>query len=257
MEYSRPMEFWKRITDDICPNIAEYYWISSEGRVYSEKSNKILKNVIIKDYEYIGLYNKDGNQVLYRVNRLVAMAFIPNENSSILQVNHINGNKLENYDMNLEWTTARENVIHSHINGLCRPLVGENNPAAKISDEQAERIAYLLSTGKYSIKEISEMESCSKGIIEDIKNGNNHIALYCKYDLFHTDVPRFNEVFSKAQIRFICQYLQDNSIKELTKEIKLDILNKLGLEYNYQRAKTIYRIFSRQRFQSISNDYSF
>lgn len=59
----------------------------------------------------------DGKKVTFKVHREVAKAFIPNPDDKE-QVDHIDGNKLNNSVSNLRWVTNRENFEHSIVNGL-------------------------------------------------------------------------------------------------------------------------------------------
>lgn len=58
-----------------------------------------------------------GIYVGYSVHRLVATAFIPNP-KRLPQVNHLDGNKLNNHVANLEWCDAYDNVMHAIRTGL-------------------------------------------------------------------------------------------------------------------------------------------
>lgn len=56
-----------------------------------------------------------------RLHRLYAMTFLPLEDTSLysnLEVNHRNGNKLDNTVENLEWVTKQENLQHAWETGL-------------------------------------------------------------------------------------------------------------------------------------------
>lgn len=90
------------------------YYISSWGRVYSDKLNDFLKlNSTEKGYLRADLY-KNGKPVHKKVHRLVAEAFIPNPGKKP-QVNHKDGNKQNNSVTNLEWVTNQENSYHAQL----------------------------------------------------------------------------------------------------------------------------------------------
>lgn len=109
------------------------YQVSSLGRVKNleryvrAKNNSLRKNkekilsfFINKNGYQEATLSKNSKKRLHRVNRLVAEAFIPNPENKP-QVNHKDGNKLNNRVNNLEWCTRSENMIHAWKNGLCKP----------------------------------------------------------------------------------------------------------------------------------------
>jgi len=69
-----------------------------------------------KGYPIVYL-RKNGKSHVLTVHRLVATAFIPNPDNKP-QVNHIDGNKTNNYVDNLEWCTNSENMDHAIRMGL-------------------------------------------------------------------------------------------------------------------------------------------
>ena len=91
----------------------EDYLITLDGRVFSLKTMRFLKN-ITRPNGYV--YVKIGNKT-YMAHRLVALTYIPNPENKP-QVNHIDGIKTNNKLFNLEWNTQSENIKHSFDIGL-------------------------------------------------------------------------------------------------------------------------------------------
>lgn len=99
----------------------EDYQVSGDGKVYSIKSNKILKPDIDKDgYEIYRIRDKYGNRKTFKCHRLVAFTFIENPNNLPI-INHIDGNKRNNNLSNLEWCTVQQNTRHAVDTGLLKP----------------------------------------------------------------------------------------------------------------------------------------
>ena len=105
------MEIWKDIKD-----YEGLYQISNYGRVKSlprmmksRKCEEIIKtpSVLPKGYLKVSLC-KNGKIKYFFIHRLVAEAFIPNENNYPC-VNHKDCNTSNNNVHNLEWVTYEEN----------------------------------------------------------------------------------------------------------------------------------------------------
>jgi hypothetical protein len=85
----------------------------SNGKSNKLRSSKKLNGTITKKgYLAVELEGK-----FYFIHRLVAICFIPNLNNKE-QINHKDGNKLNNNVENLEWVTNKENMEHSYKNGF-------------------------------------------------------------------------------------------------------------------------------------------
>ena len=99
-------------------------YITQDGRVLNKSG--IERKYKYKKYKYVSLC-KDGSQLFISIHRILAIHYIPNpENKE--QVNHIDGDKLNNNLDNLEWVTRSENTKHAYKLGLMRRKFGSDNP---------------------------------------------------------------------------------------------------------------------------------
>lgn len=93
---------------------AEGYYITPDGTVLKTIATRVGWN-----YRWVKI-RRAGKQHTTFIHRMVAKAFVPNPDNKP-QVNHKNGNKLDNRAENLEWVTPSENKQHAHALGLVTP----------------------------------------------------------------------------------------------------------------------------------------
>lgn len=103
-------------------------WFRSDLRMYRGRF-KILKPGISKGYYKVELYSNKVSKTK-KIHRLVAKAFILNPENKP-EVNHIDGNPLNNHISNLEWVTQSENGLHAYRIGLSKKVFGKDHKMSK------------------------------------------------------------------------------------------------------------------------------
>lgn len=166
--------------------------MSNLGRVKSLARISIQKHLlpekILKpDLQWNGRLQvrlqRDRTSKAFKIHRLVAQAFIPNPDDKP-EVNHIDGNPLNNCVTNLEWVTKSENVLHAVEHGLSR---AKENLKYATEKNKKPIIAINLQTNEEryfsSIKECAEkLHLNDDGIIATAKERRkSYKNYYFKY----------------------------------------------------------------------------
>lgn len=129
-----PGEIWK-------PLDIENYFISNKGRVkHNYGSFAHLLSTFIKNNGYVCVSIKHkGIKKNYYIHRLVAKAFLQNENN-LKEVNHKNGNKQDNNVTNLEWVSRQDNITHYFCDAIYK-LDKQNNILERYPNARQAAIA--------------------------------------------------------------------------------------------------------------------
>lgn len=134
----------------ITPPQSESLTVTKSGEVY--RNGKLLPQSL-QGNGYLKVSFREGGKCRnITVHRLVAAAFCGGLRYG-LQVNHINGDKLDNRAENLEWVTASDNMRHAVKLGLSKIPVkpcnkGENNGRSVFSEAQVLDIRRRYASGE-------------------------------------------------------------------------------------------------------------
>ena len=156
-------EIWKDI-----PGFEDDYQASNLGRIRRVIKNKelfFIRTLIVSNRGYhIIHFSINGISKMCRVHRLVAQTFIPNPENKP-QINHIDGNKINNHIGNLEWCTAKENDKHAVATGLSSK-VGERNANSKLKSFQVRVIRKIDDMTEFEIAKIFNISRANVGRIK-------------------------------------------------------------------------------------------
>lgn len=162
-----------------------YYQVSNYGRVkslerlvhcknrapYRIKERYIKTNPrAIGNYCNLGL-NKGGIKTNKYLHRLVAEAFILKPSDTLkLEVNHIDGDKLNNTIDNLEWVTAKHN--NNHARDTLRVMEAGCNPnkVRVLLPEDIHTIFYMRNKG-HTLKSIGDTVGTHFGNVSSVLLG--------------------------------------------------------------------------------------
>ena len=157
--------------DDPAPKmIKEGYLIYPNGMVLGKKGALLKLKVGSSGYVILNTWC-NYEQKTYSIHRVVATLFVPNPNN-YPEVNHIDGDKLNNYYKNLEWKTRSGNIQHAFDTGLnkgpWKGKKGEKHHRSKAVLQMKEGVVI----GEFgSIREAARLTGIDSKHINDIVLG--------------------------------------------------------------------------------------
>lgn len=167
------MKEWRKVKSN------PLYSVSNDGEVRRDDTKHIkVPDIDRYGYNKVDLY-EGGKRTTKRIHRLVGEAFISNPENKP-EINHKDGNKLNNHVSNLEWATKRENIDHAIKHGLREnvgktpsySMLGKKNPNAGAKGKPVR----VVETGEIfkNIKECSVCKKCRARGITDCLHGRHH-----------------------------------------------------------------------------------
>ena len=166
------------------------------GEGYWRDEIILSKTKTTTGYWKVELY-KNKKRKSKKVHRLVAKAFIPNPKNKP-QINHIDGNPLNNNVENLEWCTSRENIIHSIETGLRQIKQLNQNEVKKLYIEEE--------------KSLREVADCFDVSVSRIKR---------ELEKMNVETRTISKALMKYNLtkNFIINQLKNKTQKELAEEV--------------------------------------
>lgn len=172
------------------------------GKGFYIRNEKELKQAYSSTgYKVVALC-KVGKQRMFKVHRLVAIAFVDNPLNKPY-VNHIDGNIENNLMENLEWVTHRENIIHAYKTGLVK--------SANLNNVNIDKdiLINMYTKDDKNISQIANNFNVSRDIIRSL------LKKYGVYDKSKSGIKRKYDL----NYEWVTEQLKYKTSREIAREI--------------------------------------
>lgn len=214
---------------------------NEKGEIMNVETGNIRKPCLGKH----GYYMVGSRQDTFLVHRIVADAWCENDDpENKTDVNHIDGNKLNNKPENLEWCTRKHNMIHAAQNSLlnCENRKrGEDCNLTQHSEELIRKACELLQDGLRNV-DVAKATGIGASYIKDLRNGRAWSHLTKEYNF--PERPR--QSLSEVTVRWICrEIVQGTGNVDIVKKARNPLVT----------LHTVKNIKYKKCYTSISNEY--
>ena len=159
---------------DYVPRFKNMVQVSTLGRIksfYRYSAGKIIQCIDIDCFGYARVRIKGKR---YKIHRLAAETFIPNPEDK-REVNHKDGNKLNNRADNLEWATRSENQKHAYKIGLQKSSEKQKQAVSKWNKENRIKSVHQYKLNGELIKTYKSCHDCSV----ELNTTNATVSRHC------------------------------------------------------------------------------
>lgn len=135
-----------------------------DGQIIGKRGKPLIGCVGRCGYKEV-LLSENGKTKRYLVHRLILSTFEPIENEKNFDVNHKDGNKLNNNISNLEWCTRSENIKHSYRNGLQKNVSNQYGSFRVLSERDLSIIKNARELGYTTDAQVAKLIGCSRELV--------------------------------------------------------------------------------------------
>lgn len=137
----------------IMPNT---YYVSEYGDVNIGMHHLLYSHINTYGYLSVTLRDENNRSTYLYIARMVAYEFCLKNRNISLQVDHIDGNKLNNHYTNLEWVTNAENMRRAYVNHL-------TSTTSYKTEDQIRKLCWLLAN-----TDMNYLPACNEAGILDV-----------------------------------------------------------------------------------------
>lgn len=217
------------------------YGVSKCGRAFRWDTEKEMKVGMLTAGDYPVFRVSHGGKASWAcIHYAIMDCWVENPNPELyVEVNHINGDKMDYSFSNLEWVTKSQNHRHALETGLRE--VGDGLYNGTVSDDLVHIICQELQDGCLP-KDISHKHGISHHVVRKIRDGSTYFHIRKLYPIDH----KFRTELSENTVRWVCERIvdgyADKKISDMATNKKLTTIE-------------VKRIRNKIRYRTISDDY--
>ena len=224
-------ELWKSIK-----NYEGLYQASNLGKIKSCKRYGVKERILngeIDEWGYRRIcLSKNKKTRKYKAHRLILEAFLPNKDKT-LQVNHKDGNKLNNNVNNLEWAEYSENTKHAYDNNLIK----ERRKSEYYKNDLENEFWKKIKDFPYSVSSYGRVRNDRTNLLLKPSLTCGYYKVRLSYDGIVKDITIHNLVYctfnnlNNIPEGYVVDHIDSNKINN-----KLDNLQLITLSENVKNA---------------------